>query len=345
MTSRVWVVLLGMGVLLPLGAQDDEKKKVVACTLPIIEALAREVGGEDFEYFSLAKPDQDPHYVSPTPVLQRKLREADLFIEVGLQLELWADLVANDSGKTRLQRGQKGRIIASTGISREQVPSELTRQAGHVHPEGNPHIWLDPLRAKKMATNIAAGLISVAPAKKDAIHKRLKEFHQKIDEALFGKELVEIVGSAELERQAFGGKLFEYLEKEEYEGKKVIQRLGGWLKKGEALRGKKTVEYHQVWTYLAKILGFEIVATIEEKPGIPPGPRHQAEITRRLREDGIAAILVDNFYDMKLPKRLSEETGVPMVALPNQPGGEAGTETYLKFMDYLVNHLVKAVKK
>ena len=74
-----------------------EDKPVVACTLPVLEALAREVGGDDFEYFSLGRPDQDPHVVRATPLLQRKLRGADLFVEVGLALEPWADLLARSS--------------------------------------------------------------------------------------------------------------------------------------------------------------------------------------------------------------------------------------------------------
>jgi ABC-type Zn uptake system ZnuABC Zn-binding protein ZnuA len=278
-------------------------------------------------------------------VLQRKLRQADLFLEVGLQLELWADLVANQSGKTRLQRGQSGRILVSKGIPREQIPVQLTRAEGHVHPDGNPHLWLDPLRAVRMAENIAEGLISVCPAKRAAVEGRLRDFHLRVAEALFGKALVDLAGIPELERRAFDGTLFGFLASEKLEGKALNERLGGWLRQAESLRGRKAVEYHQSWFYTGKRLGFEIAASIEERPGIPPGPRYQLELTRRLKEEGMAFLLVDNFYSMALPQRLSEDSGVPVVVLPNQPGGEPGTVTYIQFMDYVVSRLVAVVRK
>jgi len=339
------ITLLALALAGSAAARPQEQKPTVACTLPILEALAREVGGDDFQYFSLCKADQDPHYVRPTPVLIRKLREAALFIEIGLQLELWADLVANDSGRTRLQRGQPGRITASANIPREQIPEQLTRAAGHVHPDGNPHVWLDPVRGIRVAENIAQALAAAAPARKEAVDKRFKEFRKRVDAALFGAKLVDLVGAEELERRSVDGTLLAYLEKEELDGKKLVTHLGGWLKKAESLRGRKTIEYHQSWIYLTKLLGIEILGSVEEKPGIPPGPRHQLELSRKLRDEGIAFLMIDNFYDPSLPNTLSKDTGVPVVYLPNQPGGEAGTETYFKFFDHLIDRLLGALKK
>ena len=323
-----------------LGAQD--KKPVVACTLPILETLVREVGGEDVETFSLCKPDQDPHYVRATPLLQRKLRGADLFIELGLQLEPWADLVADDSGRPKLQKGGAGRIVASRDIPREQIPTVLTRAEGHIHAEGNPHLWLDPLRAIRLARNIATALQAAAPSKKEAVEKRFKDFEARIREALFGKELLELAGAEELERRTFDGTLHAWLEKEELDGRKLSARLGGWLKKAEAARGRKAVEYHRSWFYTAKVLGFEIVDAVEEKPGLPPGPRHQVALTKRLKEEGIAFLMVDSYYDPALPNALSRDAGVPVLLLPNQPGAEPGTETYAAFFGLIVDRLAAA---
>jgi ABC-type Zn uptake system ZnuABC Zn-binding protein ZnuA len=334
--------MLALTLLSALAPQDRKLK--VACTLPVVEVLAREVGGDDFEYFSLCKADQDPHYVRATPLLQRRLREADLFIEVGLQLEPWADLVADDSGRPRLQRGGAGRIVSTEGIPREQIPQVLDRSAGHIHPDGNPHVWIDPVRALRMAGNIARALVAASPAHKESVERRLKEFRRRVDEALFGAKLLELAGADELERRSLDGTLVAWLRKEELDGKKLIEQLGGWLRKAEALRGRKAVEYHLVWIYAAKVLGFEIVGSVEEKPGIPPGPRHQVELARRIRDEKVAFILVDNFYDPALPETISKDTGCPTLVLPNQPGGEPGTETYVKFFDHIVEKLAAAVR-
>jgi len=75
--------LIAFALLLPAGARGEEKLLLVS-TLPTLEALASEVGGEAVETLSLAKGDQDPHFVSPTPVLMQKTRRADLFIQVGM---------------------------------------------------------------------------------------------------------------------------------------------------------------------------------------------------------------------------------------------------------------------
>ncbi|HYE97593.1 MAG TPA: metal ABC transporter substrate-binding protein [Planctomycetota bacterium] len=320
-------------------------KPVVAVTLPVLEALAREVGGDDFEYLSLGRADQDPHHVRATPLLQRQLRRADLFIEVGLQLEPWADLVADDSGKPRLQRTGDRRAVASAGIPREQIPAELTRAAGHVHPDGNPHLWLDPMRGKRMGRNIAEALKKAAPDKAQAVDGRLKDFERRLNEAYFGKELVELAGAEELDRRALDGTLLAWLAKEELDGKPLGARAGGWLAKAAPLRARKVIEYHQSWIYAAKAFGFEIAGMIEEKPGIPPGPRHQLELQRALEGGAIAFMLVDNFYTPSLPNTLSRDTGVPVVVVPNQPGGEPGTETYFAFFDHIVGKMAAAVKR
>jgi len=44
------------------------KKIQVVCTLPTLKAFTEEVGGERVDVISLAKGDQDPHFVTPTPV-------------------------------------------------------------------------------------------------------------------------------------------------------------------------------------------------------------------------------------------------------------------------------------
>ena len=94
--------------------RGDEPLEVVT-TLGVLASLAREVGGTHVHAEALADPRQDPHYVEPKPTLMQKARAADLFVEVGLQLELWGEKVASGSGNPRIQTGQPGRVIASAG--------------------------------------------------------------------------------------------------------------------------------------------------------------------------------------------------------------------------------------
>lgn len=321
-----------------LAAPVADKKKVMV-TLPALKSITDALAGDDFEVTALAKPDQDPHVVTPTPTLMKKLREADLFIEIGLQLELWADQVATGSGNPNIAQGAKGRLIASSGISREEVPAVVDRKEGDIHPEGNPHIWIDPLRAKQIADNIAGGLKAVNPAAAAGVDERLKKFKDRIDEALFGADLVKEVGARTLTRKALDGSLVTWLTE-----KKLADKLGGWIKKGQPLRGAKMIEYHKSWIYLGKLFGFEIVGSIQSKPGVEPGPKHLEELRSTIAAQKVKGIIVDNFYPVSVPEALARETGIKVAVVPGQPGGEAGTEDYIGFISFIVDRLVEATK-
>jgi len=324
----------------PAAPQEPSKKKVVICTIPVLKAIADDLGGGDFEVIAISKADQDPHGVSPTPDLKKKVYQADLFIEIGLQLELWAEDVASGSGNPRVAKGQPGRMVASTGVSPEEVPDVLDRRGGDVHPEGNPHIWLDPIRMKTVARNVAKALKDLAPDKKDAVEDRLKKFENRIDEALFGKELLDDVGARPLTRKALDGSLQEYLKE-----KNKLDKLGGWLKKGAALRGQKVVEFHKTWVYFAKLFGFEIVGSVQPKPGISPGPKDLVALAAKMKAEKVKLVIVDNFYPTAEPRSLAEQTGAKVAIVPDQPGGEKeGTEDYFKFIDFVLDRMVEAVK-
>lgn len=336
------LLLIVLALLSPLAslapARTADKKKVIV-TLAVLKSITDALAGDDFDVTALAKPDQDPHMVTPTPTLMKKLREADLFIEIGLQLELWADQVATGSGNPNLATGARGRVIASAGISREEVPSVVSRSEGDIHPEGNPHIWMDPLRAKQIADNIAAALKGLSPETSAAVDERLKKFKDRIDEALFGADLVKEVGARALTRHTMDGSLPAWLAE-----RKLAPKLGGWIKKAEVLRGAKVIEYHKSWVYMAKILGFEIVGSIQSKPGIEPGPKHIEELKGIIAAQKVKEIIVDNFYDPSVPNALSRDTGVKVAVVPGQPGGDAGTDDYVAFLGVVIDRLVEAAK-
>ncbi|HKE17655.1 MAG TPA: metal ABC transporter substrate-binding protein [Kofleriaceae bacterium] len=320
-----------------------QAKQRIACTLPTIEAIVREVGGDKVEAFSLATGDQDPHFVSPTPSLMARVRNADMLFEIGMQLELWADQVADGSGNSRIFRTGAGRIVLSAGIPKLEVPTMLSHAQGDIHPEGNPHLWLDPVRAKLMADNAARALKAAAPADAAYFDTRLKDFKKRIDRAMFGDQLLDIVGTRKLSRLALDGKLVQFLDANEYQGKKLSELAGGWLAKARPLRGQKVYEFHKVWAYAASTFGFQLIGTIEEKPGIAPGPRHVRDTIDRVKSNGVKLILVDNFYDPALPQRIAREGGAKAVILPNQVRGEKGVNDYFALVDHVLTDMVAAV--
>jgi zinc/manganese transport system substrate-binding protein len=320
------------------------KKIKVVCTLPTLKAITEEVGGDKVDVIALAKGDQDPHFVTPTPVLMKKTREADLFIENDFSLELWADEVVNGSGNSKIFKGTPGRVNASTGISPLEVPSVLTRELGDIHPQGNPHVWLDPLLAKVQASNIAAALARTDSSSADYFESRKNDFNNRIDTALFGPELLKLVGIQKLTRLASTGQLAQFLAENKIGGESLSAKAGGWLKAAEPLRGLKAYEFHKVWVYFARVFGLQLVGTIEERPGIPPGPQHVKDVTERIKNDKIPLILVDNFYDPSLPNNIARQTASKVVLLPNQVEGEPEIKTYFDLIDHIIKKITIAVK-
>jgi ABC-type Zn uptake system ZnuABC Zn-binding protein ZnuA len=328
-------------LLLPLvlgpaaGAQDDAPPLQVATTLGVLADLARTVGGEHVAVDALASPEQDPHYVEPTPVLMNRARRAQVLVEVGLQLELWADKVAAGSGNPKVQLGQPGRVIASTGVSTLELPTVLSREWGDVHPYGNPHVWLDPLNAKVLARNLSRTFAKLDPAHAAAFEANLEAFERDVDERLFGAELVERVGARKLERLARSRRLDEYLEQRE-----LTDMLGGWLARARPLRGRPIVSYHKTFAYLADRFGFTVPVEIEEKPGIPPSARHRDHVLQLMREQGVRTILQELFYDRSAADYLAKKTGARVVVVPIDVGAQVEVPHYVDLIDRLVGALV-----
>jgi len=324
--------------LLALQAPQAEAKPLeVLTTLGVLASLAREVGGTHVHAEALADPRQDPHYVEPKPTLMQKARGADLFVEVGLQLELWAEKVAAGSGNTRIQTGQPGRVVASAGVQTLELPAVLSREWGDVHPYGNPHVWLDPLNAKTMAENIAKALQAIDPAHTQDYQQNLAAFQQRIDDALFGPELVKEVSGRQLTRLARQGRLKEYLEHG-----KLTQMLGGWLARAAPLQGRPVVTYHKSWIYFAERFGFSIPVEIEEKPGIPPSAKHRDQVLALMKEQKIHTILQEVFYERSASDYLAHESGGHAVVVPLDVGPEVGAKDYFELIELLLGHMLES---
>ena len=334
------VIAFFLAMLLTSSGVAQGKKLSVVCTLPTLKALTQEIGGDRVEVTALARGDQDPHFVTPTPVLMKKTRDAALFIENGFSLELWADEVSNGSGNSKIFRGTPGRVVASNGVAALEIPTVLSRELGDIHPQGNPHVWLDPLLAKVQAGNIADALKRADPANASYYDSRLEDFKHRIDVAMFGDDLLKLVGIQKLTRLAWSGELASFLETNKLGGQPLSAKAGGWLKQTQSLRGVKVYEFHKIWVYFTRTFGMNIVGTIEERPGIPPGPQHVRQVTESIKAQKIPLILVDNFYDPALPNNIARETGAKVVILPNQVEGEPGIKTYFDLMDHVIKTMV-----
>jgi ABC-type Zn uptake system ZnuABC Zn-binding protein ZnuA len=338
-TLIISFLLAALAVTPARPATAAPKKVSVVTTLSVLAAITREVGGDRVSVMALAKPTQDPHNLVAKPTFKVAAKNAALFVELGLDLDKWGSAVTDASGNPDIQTGQKGRVVASDGIETKELPATLSKAWGDIHPSGNPHVWLDPVNAKVLAKNIAAGLTRVDPEGATAYAANLKAFEGKIDDALYGHALVEELGASKLERLSRRNELIDYLKT-----KGTYDKLGGWLKKAEPLRGLKIITYHKTWIYFADRFGLEIRAEIEEKPGIPPSQDYLATLIKKINAEGIKVLFVDTIYPTKDGAYIAGKTSAKMVSSPIDVGGAPGTDNYFALISALLDRILIAAK-
>jgi ABC-type Zn uptake system ZnuABC Zn-binding protein ZnuA len=154
----------------------------VVATTEDLASLAREVGGDKITVTGLAKGYQDPHFVDPKPSFIFEVSRADLLIVVGRELEIgWLPPLINSSRNGNVQVGAKGYLDASQTVKILEIPTgQITRAMGDVHPQGNPHYWLDPGNGRRMAMAIRDKLSELDPANKATFDARYAAFDQKL---------------------------------------------------------------------------------------------------------------------------------------------------------------------
>jgi zinc/manganese transport system substrate-binding protein len=334
--------LSGVTVLVSLAASPIQARVKVVATTTTYASLAEEIGGDAVEVFSIASADQDVHFVRPKPSFAPKLARADLLLTTGMDLELWLPTLIDKAGNARVREGQVGYVAVADGIPKLEIPETGDRSRGGVHLYGNPHLVTSPLNVRKMAENITIGLVKVDPGNRAHYEARLGTFRARLDAALFGEELVRLIGAPTLLRLAASGNLISFLERRKIKGRPMLALLGGWMKRALPLRGRKIVTYHKNWVYFAKVFGLEIVGEIEPKPAIPPSPKHVERVINLMRSLDVRVVLAASYFDESKVHRICAAVDARAVIAPLYVGGAEGTEDYFRLVDHWLDGLLDA---
>lgn len=158
-------------------------KLQVATTTPDLAALVREVGQDQVEVFSIAKGTQDPHQIEAKPSFMIKLRTVDLVTEQGLELES-AWIIPLIQGSRNLKLADKNAVLELAGdLDPLEIPKgHISRSDGDVHPGGNPHFQLDPIRLGQASVLIAKRMGDLNPMQKDFYLKNAENFNKQMQE-------------------------------------------------------------------------------------------------------------------------------------------------------------------
>ena len=292
--------------LLLLGAlcESAHAKLNVVATTPDLASIAKEVGGQNIDLTTLAKPTEDPHFVDAKPSFIVKLNRADVLIEGGAELEIgWLPALLDQSRNSKLAPGGPGHVACAQGVQLLEVPSTLDRSRGDIHAAGNPHYLVDPFNAKIVARNITDAFCAQDQKSCDVYRANLKKFTDALD-----------------------AKLVE------------------WQRILEPLKGQQVVAYHNSWLYFGTRFGLKIDLFLEPKPGVPPTPTHLAEVITKMKQDKVHVIIVDPYLNRRTAETVAAKTDATVVDVSQFPGGIKGTEGgYVQLMDYLVNAVARAL--
>lgn len=242
----IWLRSLVIGAaLLPL-SQAMAQIKVFACE-PEWAALATTLGGEHVKVYAATHARQDPHHIQARPSLIARLRNADLAVCTGAELEVgWMPMLQRRARNPKVLTGKPGFFEATDYVELLEIPGQLDRMDGDVHADGNPHVQLDPRRILTIAKALARRLQKLEPSQTAAFQQNLEAFEQR-----------------------------------------WTQAISAWENKAAPLCDRKYVVHHREWVYLMDWLGMSRAGSLEPNPGVPPTLSHLSSLRELGKTDGI----------------------------------------------------------
>jgi ABC-type Zn uptake system ZnuABC Zn-binding protein ZnuA len=178
--------VLALAVTLLAGSAFAAPAKLnVVTTTADLASITSEVGGDLVTVTAIARGYQDPHFVEPKPSFLLLLQKADLLEVIGLDLEIgWLPPLLDQSRNTNIRPGAAGYLDVSRGVEILDRPTgAVNRSMGDVHPMGNPHYWLDPANAVRIAIQVEKKLEELRPADAQTFQTRLNDFKRKMNDA------------------------------------------------------------------------------------------------------------------------------------------------------------------
>jgi zinc/manganese transport system substrate-binding protein len=275
--------------------------RVFACE-PEWAALTRELAGDLAQVYTATHALQDPHQVQARPSLLAAVRNADLVVCTGAELEAgWLPVLLQQSGNRRVQPGQRGHFEAAAHVPMLEVPARLDRADGDVHATGNPHIQTSPLTFGRVAPALSQRMSELDPAQAGLYKARLADFQQRWAQA--------------------------------------SQR---WSQQGARLKGTRIVVQHRGFPYLQQWLGLEEVAALEPKPGIEPSSAHLGRVLQQLQDRPARLVLRAAYADGRGSQWLAERARLPVVVVPFTVGGSEAARDLFGLFDDTLAQLLKA---
>jgi len=287
-----------------LSTVPAQAKLNVVTTTQDPAAITRAIGADRVSVTALCKGFQDPHFLDAKPSFMVELNRADLVEYIGLDLEI-------GYLPPLLNGARNGKLAfgqpGNLDLSRFIKPLDVVPVADRGQGDIHPSGNPHYWLDPENGRAMARGIAG-----------RLSELDP-AGKATYAANLA----------------AFE---------KTLTEKEADWARRMAPLAGKSIVTYHKSWAYFAARYRLNVAGYIEPKPGIPPAPAHTLELLKLIPAQGIKALLVESFYDKRVPELIASKTGATLVMVPNSVNGEEGLDTYFKLFDRIVSGLEKAYR-
>jgi zinc/manganese transport system substrate-binding protein len=286
-------------ILLPGLSQAD--LQVLACE-PEWASLAKEIGGELVETASATQGLQDPHYIQARPSLIARVRRADLLVCSGAQLEIgWLPKLLQKGNNPSVQPGNPGYLEASAYVHRLDVPANVDRAHGDMHPQGNPHVQADARNIIPIAEALSDRLQQLDPENAATYRQNTEAFLERWREAV-----------EEWEARAAP-----------LRGKRVIAHHKSWV-------------YLENWLGLDEVATLEPIPGVP-----PTASHLSELLKRFDDGGHSADLIIRApFQSDKASEWLSERTGIPAAMLPLTVGGTPEATDLFRLFDDIIERLL-----
>jgi zinc/manganese transport system substrate-binding protein len=290
-------------IALTMASGAQAKLNIFACE-PEYAALAKALA-PDAQIYSATTAMQDPHQVQARPSLIAKMRQADLAVCAGADLEVgWLPMLQMKSANANVRSTEKGLFFAAEHIQTLDKLEKVDRSMGDVHAQGNPHLHFDPERLLLVAKALNTKLVQLDPDAKAEYDAAFADFSTRWQAA-------------------------------------IIE----WQTLAAPLKGKKVIAYHTSFRYLFNWLGMEQVGDLEPKPGLPPSTGHLANLQSRAKQGDVMAIIVASYQDERGANWLGERTQLPVQVLPMSVGGNDDSQDLFSLYRSVITLLLSLSNK
>ena len=286
-------------ILLALLTSVGFAKVNVATTYQYLGEVAKFIGGDVVKVDILANPKLDPHFITPKPSLIGKLRGEDLLIINGGQLEI----------------GWLPPLLKSANNDKIQAGGE-----GFLDVSKVVHMIDKPKSVSRAYGDIHP----------DGNPHFATDIHNIISIAKLIARKLEYIDSEH--KEVYAKNLDRFVSK----FKILIATLDKQMK---SCKGKKVVQYHELFNYALKTYGVKSMGNLEPLPGISPSSKHTFKIITMMKKEHIDTILQDIYHEKKTAKFIAQKTGAKVKIVPHDVGSTKEADNLEDFYKSIAKQL------